>query len=390
ANLNLSASQIYPSTLTHFTFALKNNPDGQITVSGNSHSDASPLSAAGQLNFEAPVINQNGVVKAPFGSINLSAGSRLTLGENSLTSVSGAGQLIPFGVIQGGFDWLYPLDTNHNLVFKTPPEKELVLSAPSVELAKGSVVDLSGGGDLLAYEFLPGSGGSYDYLDRNSQSYQGGFAVVPSLASDIAPYDPLQSVGFDYAVGSKIYLSGTAGLPAGEYTILPARYALLPGAYLVTPQADTQDLIATTYTKAGLPIVAGYQTLAGTDTRDPRWSGFMIESGADIRKHSEYDEQTANAFYAAQALKNETVTPILPMDSGRISIAAQDKLALQGEFKVASSGNRGARMDIAANRLKIVKSLSATPTAGILEVLADDLSNLGVDSLFLGGGRSTN
>lgn len=390
ANLNLSASQIYPSTLTHFTFALKNNPDGQITVSGNSHSDASPLSAAGQLNFEAPVINQNGVVKAPFGSINLSAGSRLTLGENSLTSVSGAGQLIPFGVIQGGFDWLYPLDTNHNLVFKTPPEKELVLSAPSVELAKGSVVDLSGGGDLLAYEFLPGSGGSYDYLDRNSPSYQGGFAVVPSLASDIAPYDPLQSAGFDYAVGSKIYLSGTAGLPAGEYTILPARYALLPGAYLVTPQADTQDLIATTYTKAGLPIVAGYQTLAGTDTRDPRWSGFMIESGADIRKHSEYDEQTANAFYAAQALKNETVTPILPMDSGRISIAAQDKLALQGEFKVASSGNRGARMDIAANRLKIVKSLSATPTAGILEVLADDLSNLGVDSLFLGGGRSTN
>ena len=390
ADLKLSAGQIYPSTLTHFTFAVKNNPEGQITVSGNNNNDKSPLSAAGILNFDAPVINQNGVVKAPFGSINLSAGSRLSLGENSLTSVSGSGQLIPFGVIQGGFDWLYPLDANHNLVFKTPSEKKLVLSAPTVELTQGSVVDLSGGGDLLAYEFLPGSGGSYDYLDRNSLSYQGGFAVVPSLASDIAPYDPLQSAGFDYAVGSKIYLSGTAGLAAGEYTMLPSRYALLPGAYLVTPQANTRDLTATTYTKAGLAVVAGYQTLAGTGTRDQRWSGFLLESGADIRKHSEYDEQTANSFYVSQALKNESVSPILPMDSGQISIAAQDKLALQGEFKVASSGSRGARMDIAANRLKIVKNLSAAPTEGTLEVLADDLSHLGVDSLFLGGGRSNN
>lgn len=390
ADLNLTASQIYPSTLTHFTFAVKNNPEGRITVAGNGNTDTSPLSAAGILNFEAPVINQNGVIKAPFGTINLTATSSLGLGENSLTSVSGAGQLIPFGVIQGGLDWLYPLDSNHNLVFNAPPEKELILKAPTVSVAKGSVVDLSGGGDLLAYEFLPGSGGSYDYLDSASPSYQGGFAVVPTLGSDIAPYDPLQSTGFNHAIGSKVYLSGTENLPAGEYTVLPARYALLPGAYLVTPQAKTQDQLATTYTKAGLPVVAGYGINAGTGTRDARRSGFLIESGADIRKHSEYDEQKANTFYAAQALKNETGTPILPIDSGHISIAAEDKLALEGEFKVASAGGRGARMDIAANSLKIVKSLSATPTEGTLEVLADDLSNLGVDSLFLGGERSNN
>ncbi len=391
ADLNLSASQIYPSTLTHFTFAVKNNPDGRISVAKNSNTDASPLSAAGILNFEAPVINQNGVLKAPFGTINLTASSSLSLGENSLTSVSGAGYQIPFGLIQGGFDWLYPLDSNHNLVFATPPEKKLVLSSPNVRVATGSVVDLSGGGDLLAYEFLPGSGGSYDYLDRTSASYQGGFAIVPTLGSDIAPYDPLQSTGFDYATGSKVYLSGTANLSAGEYTILPSHYALLPGAYLVTPQANTRDLTVTTYTRAGLPIVAGYQTNAGTGTRDARWSGFLLESGADIRKHSEYDEQTANAFYVTQALKNAVSNPILPMDSGQISIAAQNELALQGEFNVSAlGGGRGARMDIAANRLKIVKNLTPTPTAGTLEVLADDLSNLGVDSLFLGGGRSNN
>lgn len=390
ANLNLKAGQIYPSTLSKFTFAVKNNPTGQINISGNQSTDASPLSAGGVLNIEAPEIHQNGVVKAPFGTINLAASSSLTLGEKSLTSVSGDGQLIPLGVIQGGLDWLYPLDSNQNLVFDAPPEKKLLLSAPDVKLLEGSVIDLSGGGDLLAYEFLPGSGGSFDYLDPNSSSYQGGFAVVPSLGSALAPFDHLQSAAFDVPAGGQIYLSGTAGLPAGTYTLLPARYALLPGAYLVTPQANTRDQTTTTFTKAGLPVVAGYQTVAGTGTRDSRWRGFLIESGADIRKRSEYDERKADAFYAADALKNETSTPILPMDSGQISIAAQNQLELESDFNVKSSSGRGARMDITANRLKIVKSLSNAPEAGVLEVLAGDLSDLGVDSLFLGGSRSTN
>jgi filamentous hemagglutinin len=158
ANLNLNASQIYPTTLSQFTFAVKNNPNGQINIAGK-NTDKSPLSAAGILSFEAPIINQAGVIKAPFGTINLKASSKLSLAENSLTSVSGAGQVIPFGVTQGGLDWLYPLDTIRNLVFNTPPEKKLVLQAPEVILAKGSVVDLSGGGDLKSYEFLPGLGG---------------------------------------------------------------------------------------------------------------------------------------------------------------------------------------------------------------------------------------
>ncbi len=389
ANLNLKASQIYPSTLTNFTFAVKNNPEGQITLAGN-NTDKTPLSAAGVLNFAAPVINQNGILKAPFGAINLTAGSSLTLGKGSLTSVSGAGQLVPFGVTQGGLDWLYPLDSFRNLVFNTPPEKKLNLSAPEVTLAKGSVVDLSGGGDLLAYEFLPGSGGSYDYLQPGSTSYQGGFAVLPTLGSSIAPFDHLQSTNFKFTPGSNVYLSGTDKLPAGEYTVLPARYALLPGAFLVTPQANTQDQISTTYTPDGLPIVAGYQAVAGTTVRDARWSGFLIEQGSDIRKHSEYEEQTANHFYAARALKNETSVPLLPMDSGQISIAAQNKLILESDFKVATQKGRGARMDIAADQLKIVNNLSAKPTAGTLEVLAKELDNLSVDSLLLGGTRSSN
>ena len=394
ADLSLTASQVYPSTLTKFTFAVANNPEGKITVSPSGKNDATPLSAGGTLNFQAPVIRQNGTVKAPFGTINLTADTELTLGKGGLTSVSGAGRLIPFGITSGGLDWLYRVDTNNSLLINAPPEKKLVLSSPKVDIKKDSTVDLSGGGDLLAYEFQPGIGGSFDYLDKTSPTYNGGFAIVPNLGSSLAPFDHDQARLGNYQadIGSQVFLSGTDSLAAGFYTILPARYALLPGAYLVTPQANTQDQRTTTFDSAGLPTVAGYRTLAGVGTRDARWSGFLVESGSDIRKHSQYDEQKANSFFTQRALTKEINAPILPKDSGQIVIKdATTKLSLAGDFKVSPSGDgRDARMDIAAKKLKIVNALSAMPTQDFLEILAQDLTRLKVGSLLLGGERSNN
>ncbi len=390
ANLNLSASQVYPSTLSKFHFSVSNNPEGKITVASSGQKDTSPLSAAGELSFKAPVIAQNGVVKAPFGYINLTADSRLTLGSGSVTSVSGAGQLIPFGTTFSRLDWLYPVAGNNIVVFNAPPEKKLVLSAPDITMAAHSVVDLSGGGDLLAYEFQPGIGGSFDYLAPGSPSYNGGFAVLPHLGSSLAPHDHLQRGNYP-AVGTQVYLQGTRELPAGYYTVLPARYALLPGAFLVTPVANSQDQTIATRNAAGVEIVPGYQALAGTGTRDARWRGFTVENGTDIRRRSQYDEQTANQFFTQRALSKDIAVPLLPMDSGQLSIQnAQTRLSLEGTLNVASPEGRGARLDISANQLKIVDALSTTQTAGVLEVLADDLTGLRVDSLFLGGGRTIN
>jgi len=390
ADLHLHASQIYPSTLTDFTFAVKNNPNGQIIITG-SNTDVTPLSAAGSLTFEAPVINQQGVLKAPIGTINLKAGSSLTLGDGSVTSVSAENQVIPFGVTQGGLDWLYPLDSLRNLVFDVPPEKRLVLSAPEIDIKQGSVVDVSGGGDLVSYEFQPGAGGSYDYLQPGSSSYQGGFAVIPKLGSLLAPFDHFQSQGFAYAPGDTVYLSGSGDLPAGEYAILPAHYALLPGAFLITPQANTDDLAVSQFTVDGRAIVPGYEKLAGTSIRDARSGGYLIESSEQVRQHSEYDIKTANQFYAQRALKNEKAVPLLLADAGQISLIAQTKLIIEGDFMVdALSGGRGAKLDIAADRINVVAQLSQTPADGTLEILADDLSALNVGSLLLGGARSSN
>jgi len=390
ADLQLHASQIYPTTLTDFTFAIKNNPTGQITISGT-NSDASPLSAGGSLTLEAPVINQQGVLKAPLGTINLKASAQLNLTPNSLTSVSAAGQLIPFGIVESGSAWLYPLDSSIKAEFVAPPEKRLVLSAPEIDIQTGSVVDIAGGGDLLAYEFVPGNGGAFDYLEPGSDSYQGGFAILPSLGSSLAPFDPFQSSGLPYALGSKVFLNASAGLAAGEYTLLPAHYALLPGAFLVTPQAGSQDQRVTTFSTSGLPIVAGYQVQAGTGIRDARSSGFRIENRDQVRRNSQYDLFTANSFFTEQAAKKGIATPARPMDSGQISLIAQNKLILDGQFMLdALQGGRGARMDIAADKIVVVNQLSAAPQIGTLELLDENLNDLHVDSLLLGGARRRN
>ncbi len=393
ANLNLNASQIYPTTLSNYSIAVT-NPAGQLTISG-SNTDTTPLSAGGTLTLNAPVINQNGVLKAPLGTIELNAATSLSFGSGSFTSVSADNKTIPFGIIANNV-WEYPLGGNSNLVFNQLPDnlpigqKQMVFTSPDIQFKKGSVVDVSGGGDLQAVQFQPGSGGSYDYLQPGSLSYnKGAFAIMPALGSSLAPFDSSLTTGIAYNAQATVYLNGTGNLPAGEYTVLPTRYALLPGAYLVTPQANTQDQQITTYTTAGLPVVSGYNMLAGTSTQDSRTGGFLIETSAQVQKHSAYDIQSANGFFAQQAATNQTAVPLLPVDSGQISIDASTRLVLDGQFKVAAPNGRGSRMDISAKNqnIEVVTSLASIPTPGTLQLLDQNLSQLHVDSLFLGGNR---
>ncbi|MBT9097410.1 filamentous hemagglutinin family protein [Methylovulum psychrotolerans] len=411
ANLNLTASQIYPSTLTKYTFSVDStlNPEGAIRISGNAYKDATPLSANGELSFEAANIHQNGILRAPFGSINLTAGTTLSLGPKSITSVSADGKTIPFGNTLGGLYWTYILNNNQNVVYDDASQgylsiqsKKINLSSPDVALAKGSTVDIAGGGDLYAYEFIKGAGGSADYLLPGSDAYQGGFAIVPSQGkASLSPVDPHEQTLLGvlseqeqerYTAGSQIYLSGAEGLPAGTYTIMPAHYALLPGAYLVTPQANSQDLSVSTHNTAGQEIIAGYYTNSVTGTHDSRTSGFLIESGADVRKHSQYTESSANSFFTALAATNGTSVPLIPKDSGQVAIDVANQLLIEGSINSAAASDkngvgRGGKLDItSANGITVVAD-SGSSASGV-RIKASDLNNLNLDSLLLGGIRS--
>ena len=98
---------------------------------------------------------------APFGEINLAASRTLTLASGSRSSTSGAGVTTVFGNSEFGTDWIYSLGDVVRVIDGSP-EKRISLTAPDIHLSTGSLVDISGGGDLLTFEFVPGPGGRRD------------------------------------------------------------------------------------------------------------------------------------------------------------------------------------------------------------------------------------
>ncbi len=389
ADINLRAERIYPSTLSTYQLTIANNPAGTLVIAGHSREQPLPLSAGGALSLNAAHIRQGGRLMAPLGKITLNASDSLVLEEGSLTSVSAQGLTIPFGVTDAGLDWLYPIDPDNNkIVVQAVPEKQIILKGKAIDLAEGSLIDLSGGGDLYAYEFVPGIGGSSDYLQPGSQSNQNSFAIIPGLRAGLAPYDHFQNRDSSFERGELVFLRGGNGLAAGFYTKLPAHYALLPGAYLVTPVENSLDQGLTTATLDNRVIMPGYSAIAGTSIRDARNSGFRVETGVQVRQHTQYIESTADSFFTARAKTEETAVPMLARDGGLISILAQTRLALNARFAVNSQSGSGASMDVAADRISVVNNLSASQNSGVLEILASDLSALNIDSLLLGAGRS--
>jgi len=393
-DLNITASQVYPATLSNYKISVSGG-DHTVTIKNSGNTPGAVYSADGSLTINAPNINQQGVVKVPFGTLALNASQQLTLAAGSLTSVSGDGLTVLFGQGSGGLNWLYPLDStgNTNIVISNPPEKRLTLNGKNIALNSGAKVDLSGGGDLYAYEFITGPGGSTDVLDANTNGFTQKFAVIPSLGNSLTPYDPQEFAASGLSVGDSVYLSAGSGLAAGWYTLLPAHYALLPGAYLVTPQTGTQDMQpgVTVTDLAGTTIVAGRYGVASADTANSRWQGFTVESGSIARTYSQYTDYFANSFFTAKAATDGTVVAALPQDAGSLAISAQTGLSLGAELAAAPANNgRGGQVDISADHLAIVgrREELAAAGSGTVSLLAEDLNNLNAPSLLLGGIRS--
>lgn len=393
-DMTLQAAQIYPTTLSSFTLqstgALPGADPG--TIHFQSQGQPTPVLEAGsQLTVAAPIIDQGGVIKAPLGEIDFNALVSLTLDQNSITSTSAEGQLIPFGQLQGGFAWVYQL-SGQTLAFgdnNALPQKRVSLTAPAISVDKNATIDVSGGGDFFAYQFNPGVLSSNDLL--STANMPNTYAILPGLNPLYAPYDPEEYAGSALQPGASVYLAGgIAGLNPGQYALLPARYALLPGAYLVTAVSGYQDLPAGQRTSLtnGVPVVSGYRTVAGTDIRDARTSGFAVQPGSSILTQASYDTQAASQFFTKLAATNGTAVPRLPQDAGVIAINAQQSLALNGNLLAATTG-RGAAVDISANQIEVVPQAGAGQAgSGVLQLGADQLNAFGAESLLLGATRT--
>lgn len=385
-DLALQASQVYGSTLTDYTFSLVGE-DSTFSSTDSGAARTPVLSAASKLTIAAPHVDIGSTLLAPLGTISITGGKDVRLQGSARLDVSANNQLVPFGRIQGGdILWSYVIDPKHPLLIETAPEKSVSVSAPSVSMDKGSQIDVSGGGDIYGLEQIPGTGGSRDFLDP---AYSGGaFAVVPWLKGSISPFDQVEQAGFQVDgkapnIGDIIYLDGGAGLPAGNYAILPAHYALLEGAYLVTPKSsDWRPGVRSTQVN-GTVLVGGRYGRAFGNGYDGQWLGFAIEPGSMARTRSEYSVTTGDKYFADKANSSHAA------DAGRVTFEVTEHLDLLGSILGAAAQNgRRAQLDIIANEIEVVSAPTSDSTA--VQLRAESLNSIGVDSVLLGGRRSGN
>jgi filamentous hemagglutinin len=395
-DLVLQADQVYPSTLSHFEFESL-APDGTISVLPGGPSGP-VLSAAGELSFKAAHIDVQGTLKAPLGRIDLHSvapGGTVHLAPGSLVSVSAENQILPFGEVQNGKDWVYEIQPGiFRQVTAADLEKRVRLEADSVQVEAGAKIDVSGGGDAFAYEFVPGPGGSRDQLTASAQIEGGAdaptrFAILPWKNAGTTPFDPVYARGYDLSEGKAVYLEGMPGLPAGTYLLLPAHYALLPGARLIEALPDSGKLVPNLQSALadGTPVAAGYFKRADTDERAPGWSGFAVYTREQALKFSEFKEHYANSFFPASAAERDLPTPRVPADAGHLAIVARADLTLEGELAAShAAGQRGAEVDIVAPKLAI--TAPGDTRAGYVTLDAEVLNRLNAESLLLGGERT--
>ena len=248
-NINITAGQIYPPTETTFTIAaydyrLEPGGDslpGTVTFTGSGERPL-PLSAGGVLNVYASTINQGGVLRAPIGTINLGwdgsgdgpvdpitnaalpIAQQVTLAVGQCHIGFGAGSdHWPAGnhSVRHQFEWdlLDLIQPGNDITAGGGPEKTINISAINVHDEPGSTVDIRGGGDLYAYQFVPGIGGTNDILNSSTM-----FAVIPGYNlgyAPFAPFNPTESNGSGYvngnvAVGDLVHLGASVRFAGGN------------------------------------------------------------------------------------------------------------------------------------------------------------------------------
>jgi len=468
-DLVLQAGQIYPVTANAFQiFAYDHGGiQGSVTIVSSGAPQPLPYSAGGSLGIYASNILQNGVLRAPYGSISLGwngsastapkdavAGTAATvpttqtlvLSATSVTAVSAfdptAGQAVnmPFGVSVDGNSWIAP--NGADISGGGLPAKQISLAGVSVTTAPGSTIDIRGGGDLFAYQFVSGTGGTNDILGsataawNSTTRYKSGdlviyggstwsarqaslgdtptpslswtlvpqaFAIVPGYTSIAAPYSPFNatqdstnlassSVGYSnssLSVGDMVYLDRSSGLPAGSYTLLPARYAVLPGAALITPLAGAA--VGTIAKPDGSSVVSGY-LYNGLNSRTPSIarSSFEVAPSAVVAARADYVQFFANSYLKTSAATLGATIPRLPADSGQLVFDAVLSMTLDGTVLAKSdTGGRGALVDISSPTDILITGSAGLIVPGKIVLSSSFLSSFQAASLLIGGIRGT-
>ncbi|UZE50957.1 filamentous hemagglutinin family protein [Rhodopseudomonas sp. P2A-2r] len=427
-NITVTAAQIYPASRATGSITTGYPGIGSITAGytgiearllvgsvlnilryGDTDPDV-PYSAFGLLTLAADTINQGGVVRAPFGRIvlgSLSSGSvpqadTIHLLPGSITSVSGVGLVMPYGGTVDGTSYAY----NGATVAVASPT--VTLNGLHIDADAGSLIDLSGGGQLTGAGFVSGRGGSVNILTTPLVNANPGFsysakgnqvyAIVPSSSAAYAPV--VQEAGFGLpSVGRQITIpDGVPGLAAGTYTLMPATYALLPGAYRVELGSSVSPAVTgVAATGSGSYIVNAYLGVANTAIRASLPNRVIITAADKVRTHSSYNETSYDAYVLANAALNSVARGWITADAGGLTMqlakarGADDRMQLlfDGALRIrAKAGSNGYSGAVGITGISEILATGQGATVGMVaaSISADEISKLDAPRLILNGG----
>ncbi|WHQ43790.1 filamentous haemagglutinin family protein [Alcaligenes faecalis] len=430
-NITLRATQIYPATgvlaqvqaglvAGSSTSSFSYHAGSRLIIEradGAATDPAIPHSVFGHLTLGAGEVLQSGVLRAPLGSITLGTDSQdsksntavVTLSPTSLTSVSAAGLVMPYGGTSDDVTYKYQGSEVSLTGIGNGPT--ITLSASNVTVHDGAKLDLSGGGDLLGAGFVSGRGGSTDAryhplvqigsgsFSLPSLSTNPIYAILPGYAFSHAPADSGGAV--DPLIGQQVAIrSGDIpGLEPGVYTLLPSSYALQPGAFRIEVNGSALGEASTSAIRMrnGSFSAAGTLGVANAGIVDSLSSQFIITPSEVLRAYSQYNETSYSEFVLAQSRLNGTVRAGLPADAKALAIrlpSSQDSSFYFDGWANFAPGENGyggtARVVtsgyIGSGAIEIIKA-NASPTDGFsgASVHVDDLNAIGASQLTLGG-----
>lgn len=347
ADLRLVAAQLYPTTGARAL--LRTTQDATLSIGRSTQAlPAMPPSAFGSLMLEGGTIEQGGVLRAPLGLLQIgtlgNVGSRVRLLAGSVTSVSGAGLVMPYGGTTDGLRYQYAgqdvVLTGAGGADGRQLEAGLAFYSNGLAVEHDALIDLSGGGELLGAGFVAGRGGSTDvrYHPLLRQDPSGFtlpglaehpvYAIVPGAQMAAAPVGA-EAEASDPLVGQQITLAqGMPGLAAGTYTLLPSTYALMPGAFRVELDAMSTRLggVAPLAMRNGSWFAAGTVSVAGTGIADALARPLRLTPASVVRKLSQYNEMSYAQFALADAALKGVPRAMIEADARTLALTlALDK-----------------------------------------------------------------
>ncbi|QZP24418.1 filamentous hemagglutinin family protein [Pseudomonas mosselii] len=413
ADLELLAAQIYPTT----------GAFGQIETGANAtlrigrrglNTPEQPFSVFGRLALIAGKVEQGGVLRAPLGGLSLgqeTGGTQsVTLLPGSITSVSAAGLVMPYGATVDGLSYLFGGEAVKLVGAAGDSLYGVSLNGKSIDVRQDALIDLSGGGTLTGAGFVSGRGGSTDARYHPLMQFDGeGRLVLPTLDSNpvyaivpsfTGPYAPVTGEAGVAApgIGQQITLDGSIpGLAAGTYTLLPASYALLPGAFRVELNglATAVGRSGSQAMRNGSWTTTGSLSVANTGIRQALPSQVILIAADVLRRYSQYNEMAYADFVRADAVAKGVPRAAIEADGKWLNLRVQTnndaastlRVAGRVNFAAAQGGHAGSAAVFGARGLEIVADGGSGQAIGdnIAVLSARELNALQAPRLTLGG-----